>query len=660
MRGTTNAYILWIVFVAVICLSTNVTFGVGFAGGTGKPNDPYRITTPKQLISIGSDPNLLDKHFVLVNDIDLDPNLPGGQVFTRAVIAPRVKEAPYPEVCAFNGSFNGNGCRIKHLTIRGGTRGMLGLFGKTGKEAQILNLGLENVSIKADGSGYLGALSGLNHGYITHCYSNGNISCINRCGVLGGLVGDNHGGSITKCYADCEVSGEQGDIIQSDYLGGIVGINWFSGRISNCYASGAVTGDSMVGGLVGSNMQAEISNCYAIGSVSGSLCVGGLAGQNVRHSTIMNCFAIGRISAVGERYGVGGFVGENDEEAIIARCFWDIEKSSIQTSEGGKGLTTSEMMDIQTYLAAGWDFVGERANGTADLWQMPEDVGYPQLTVFSESYRPPSLTGTGTPEYPYRIATAEDLGAVYHHDPSACYRLMADIDLSGITWTSAPIWYFDGRFDGNGCVVSNMTINGGGHLGLFGILDKHATVKNLGVADANIVGIEYGSYFGVLAAENSGDINGCYATGTICGQKNSKFIGGLVGSNTGALSNCYTNGSVSGGHTIGGLAGYSAEGTFTNCYTTNSVAGEVEGLDVPRGPILGCLIGDRRSGAINSCYFLKKPDNIGLGKGAVVSLTDEQMKQKDSFVDWDFENIWMIHEGKDYPQLQWENVQSED
>ncbi|MGD8786569.1 MAG: GLUG motif-containing protein, partial [Phycisphaerales bacterium] len=567
--------LLGLLTVILLCYEAKAQFD----GGTGEPENPYRIATAEQLISIGSDPNLLDKHFVLVNDIDLDPNLPGGQIFTQAVIAPRVGEIPYPKVSAFNGSFNGNGYRIKHLTIRGGTRHMLGLFGKTGEEAQILNLGLENVSIKVDGSSCVGALSGLNHGYISHCSSNGKISSINRSGILGGLVGDNHGGSITKCYADCEISGEQGDIIKSDYLGGIVGMNWFFGRISNCYASGAVTGDHMVGGLVGSNLQANISNCYAIGNVSGSSSVGGLAGYNGQYSIIINCFAIGHISTVSESDGVGGFVGGNGEKAIITGCFWDIEKSSVQISEGGKGLTTAEMMDIQTYLAAGWDFIDELANGTVGLWQMPGSTGYPQLTVFSDLYRPPTLTGNGTPEYPYRIATAEDLGAVCHNNPSACYRLMADIDLSGITWTSAPVWYFDGRFDGNGCVVSNMTINGGGHLGLFGILDKHATVKNLGVANANIVGREYGSYFGVLAARNRGDINGCYATGTICGQKNSIFIGGLVGSNTGTLSNCYTNGSVSGGHTIGGLAGYSYEGMFTNCYTTNNVAGKVEGLD---------------------------------------------------------------------------------
>jgi hypothetical protein len=51
-----------------------------FSGGTGEPNDPYQITTAVQLASFSSTdyPHLLDQCFVLVNDIDLDPNLPEG------------------------------------------------------------------------------------------------------------------------------------------------------------------------------------------------------------------------------------------------------------------------------------------------------------------------------------------------------------------------------------------------------------------------------------------------------------------------------------------------------------------------------------------------------------------------------------------------------
>jgi len=50
----------------VIAFIAPFTSAAEFAGGTGEPNDPYQIATVEQLISIGSDPNLLSKHFVLV------------------------------------------------------------------------------------------------------------------------------------------------------------------------------------------------------------------------------------------------------------------------------------------------------------------------------------------------------------------------------------------------------------------------------------------------------------------------------------------------------------------------------------------------------------------------------------------------------------------
>ncbi len=49
-------------------------------------------------------------------------------------------------------------------------------------------------------------------------------------------------------------------------------------------------------------------------------------------------------------------------------------------SAGGTGLTTAQMQDIATYLAAGWDFAGETANGVEDVWTMSDDgPGYPKL-----------------------------------------------------------------------------------------------------------------------------------------------------------------------------------------------------------------------------------------------------------------------------------------
>jgi len=74
-----------IILLITICLFTFPAYAK-YSGGTGEPNDPYQIATAKQLISIGSDPRLLDKCFVLVNNLDLDPNLPGRRIFSRAVM----------------------------------------------------------------------------------------------------------------------------------------------------------------------------------------------------------------------------------------------------------------------------------------------------------------------------------------------------------------------------------------------------------------------------------------------------------------------------------------------------------------------------------------------------------------------------------------------
>lgn len=42
-----------------------------YSGGTGEPNDPYRIATPEDLNDIGNHLEDFDKHFILVNDVNL-------------------------------------------------------------------------------------------------------------------------------------------------------------------------------------------------------------------------------------------------------------------------------------------------------------------------------------------------------------------------------------------------------------------------------------------------------------------------------------------------------------------------------------------------------------------------------------------------------------
>jgi len=266
---------------------------IDWLDGQGTDQEPYRIDTADQLILLSRAGALWDKHFILSSDIDLDPNLPGRQVFSQAVIQ------------VFSGVFDGNNHAISHLTISGGS--CLGLFGEL--QGAISDLGLEAVDVNGSGDRVAG-LVGCNLGSITASYCTGTVT--GNVGV-GGLVGENHG-NITASYSTGLVTGVR-------EVGGMVGSN--SGDISASFCTGSVTGDREVGGLVGSN-SGDISASFCTGSVTGDFEVGGLVGNNI--GGITSCYST---SSVTGNDGVGGLVGENDyswngntwKGGIITNCY---------------------------------------------------------------------------------------------------------------------------------------------------------------------------------------------------------------------------------------------------------------------------------------------------------------------------------------------------
>ena len=157
-----------------------------------------------------------------------------------------------------------------------------------------------------------------------------------------------------------------------------------AGEVARCYASGIVLGVDTVGGLAGWNGD-SISSCYSTADVGGEKYVGGVVGLNSwgwflqegTEGTIANCYSTGIV--LGDEY-VGGLVGDGDANDVVA-SFWDIGTSGQGMSAGGTGKTVAEMQIAETFLGAGWDFVGETTIGTEDVWAICEGVDYPRLTV---------------------------------------------------------------------------------------------------------------------------------------------------------------------------------------------------------------------------------------------------------------------------------------
>jgi len=155
-----------------------------------------------------------------------------------------------------------------------------------------------------------------------------------------------------------------------------------------------VSGQRSVGGLVGHDDGGFVADCYSAADVTGDRHVGGLIGW-LNLSCITRCYAVGHVTGIQKTGGLvpGSYyvtrprpravdvqnTNAYDHRSAVVACFWDVETSGQSFSAGGTGLTTREMCDSQTFVAAGWDFIGESDNGTDEIWWILENRDYPRL-----------------------------------------------------------------------------------------------------------------------------------------------------------------------------------------------------------------------------------------------------------------------------------------
>ncbi len=219
--------------------------------------------------------------------------------------------------------------------------------------------------------------------------------------------------------------------------------------------------------------------------------------------------------------------------------------------------------------------------------------------------------------------------------------LTADLDLGGVkdpdgTWNdeSSAKWIpitgakatkttgkaFNGTFDGAGHVIYNLYLNeqpadwgsdySGNNIGLFGIIDPKAVVKNLGVKGF----IAGNRSVGGIVGKNNGRIENCFNAADVKGSQ-SKGVGGITGANwnTPSIVNCYNIGTVTttyGTGFVGGMAGDN-EYEITNCYNAGKIEATSQGASI--GGIAGNLKG---SSSVTNCYYNNELNDKGVGNNA--------------------------------------------
>jgi filamentous hemagglutinin family protein len=286
-----------------------------------------------------------------------------------------------------------------------------------------------NVSVAGSGIGNFvgGGFAGTNEGTIqgtpatnTFTYATGNVTGSSNS-IIGGFVGNNTGTITFAAYGDPHglipagtvrvdsdsVAGgffganigsisqafSTGSVVEdaNSVLGGFGGVN--AGILAQVFATGPVTGgvNSVVGGLVAVNaafappglglVVGSITDAYALGNVTGGTnsTVGGLVGIN--DGTILHTYSIGAVTG-GTGSVLGGLVAQNNPArdlpnnfvglplqpglgTISPENYWDTRTSGQNTSAGGTGKTTHELL------------AGLPAGFSPTIWTIQPDPSYP-------------------------------------------------------------------------------------------------------------------------------------------------------------------------------------------------------------------------------------------------------------------------------------------
>lgn len=381
------------------------SIATAFAGGSGTENDPYQIDDGAQLAYLASEVNkgqpYENSYFVLTADIDLANHdwTPIGNSFSDVLFGGT-------DYHLFAGNLDGKGHTIFNISI--GTEiiplesDVFGLFGATG--GKISNLNLDSVAIcgiAKNVSGYViglaGALAGsasgpienchvtnlsmtmntpdsgstaaywigglvgaLDSQYIDECSVSGKITEKSGKGSIGGLIGElGKAAKITYSHADVALD------VKPDYYGG-ANVGGLIGKgngendpetvISNCYATGNVTGGAYSGGFAGSLWGLNIKNCYATGDVTGAFAsMATFAGTDApaayAYGSVTNCYTTGKV--VGTASSTYAFMQQDaTARSPITNCYFADANSAIKNSNETAISKTPEEMQTEGFKDA--------------------------------------------------------------------------------------------------------------------------------------------------------------------------------------------------------------------------------------------------------------------------------------------------------------------
>lgn len=432
------------------------------------------------------------------------------------------------------------------------------------------------------------------------------------------------------------------------WIGAIAGKNDVSAEITQvAVTEGSLYGEYAYhcGGITGANY-GLLSNSYNKANVTGFNYTGGITARILESGVVENVYNLGNVSNNATTDYSSGITYFVNTEASLKNSYtvWPMECIKLKGNNAiVENLNTKSLKDlrtIDTYI--GLDF--------ENIWCI--DNNYPILRIMriEDDCNISDFEADGSIQNPFKISSESGLQAIKYY-PSANYILTADINMSSIRLFE-PIGTesnpFIGTIEGNGFTISNLNISNGvkdeignSYAGLFAFMG--GTVSNLIIIKLTAEDTSENSYAGAIAGkvlENGKIVRTSVRSNAIT---SGLYAGGIAGINHGIIENSYAYSSVSAPN-AGGITGineYMIENTY---YATGTISGS---------NISGGIVATN-NGSIKSSYAQKDKGSALVGEGTEAEsgnfLTTTQMRKKENFINWDFDNVWNDLNNV-YPQL---------
>ncbi len=434
--------------------------------------------------------------------------------------------------------------------------------------------------------------------------NNQNFGTISGEEMIGGIIGMHRGGDLNFNINYGDVSGE-------DYLGGISGLHSMGGgNIHNSYNYGNISGVDQIGGICGYLNTGNLQRCVNYGDINSSGSNGGgIAGRSTRE--LKDNVNFGNVSGDSN---IGGMTGYCNKDITNCTNWGDITCVSVN----GAGIVGAYGSSRTVLDCTNNGNVTGTANAVGGI------IGYFSTGSVINShnygyvYGNSSVAGIVGSGWTLTLANCTNHDDIYgtSYDVGGIIGYNYDSDVTNCTNLGS----VDGEMNNVG--------------GIIGENDRGSIVTSTNFGDVS--GIDFVGGLAGISFDSNAIIEHSCSYGDVSGNNNT---GSLVGNNTRTIKDCYAQGDVSGNDKVGGLVGGN-QGTIDDAYSSGSVTGTT---------LTGGLCGEN-FGTITNCFWDTQTSGQAASDGGT-GQTTTQMMTSTTFTGagWDFTNVWAIENTRSYP-----------